>query len=97
MSFFLHLKYVIPGALLVLLLASALASSSGSLLELSGIGSLRDAGNSWQLLTEAAAVAPRYQNLAMQTQSNFIIVTLQKEEPKKSSELFSGYFYKGIE
>lgn len=81
----------------MLLLALALVSSGGSLLELSGIGSLRHVGNSWKVLTEAIAVAPHYQNLAIQTQSNFIIVTLQKEEPKKSSDLFSGYFYKGIE
>ena len=50
-----------------MLIGSALASG-GSVLEPAGIGSIRHRGSFWDLLTEATPVAPRYQNLATQTQ-----------------------------
>jgi len=43
-------------------------ASSGSVLEPVSIGSVGHGGGLWYLLTEATSVAPRYQNLATQTQ-----------------------------
>jgi len=59
---------VLPLSLMGLALAS-----SGSVLELAGTGSVRHGGSFWQLLTEATFIAPRYQNLAMQTQYKLFI------------------------
>jgi len=47
---------------------SALASGR-SVLEPAGVGSFGHRGSFWQLLTEATAAAPCYQNFAMQTHS----------------------------
>lgn len=59
----------------------ALANSGGSLLELANFGSLRHGGSSWNFSPgEATAAALHYQNLAKQTQSNFLIVTLGTQE-----------------
>ena len=55
--FFPLLKHVIPEALPLSLMGSALASSR-SILELAGIGSVRHGGSFWQVLTEATPLAP---------------------------------------
>jgi len=66
-SFFPLLKTAIPELLGPSLMGSALASS-GSVLELAGIGSVGHGRSFWQLLTEATPAASCYQNLATQTQ-----------------------------
>jgi len=50
------LTYVIPEVLPPLLMGLALASS-GSVLELAGVGCIGHGGSFWQLLTEATLVA----------------------------------------
>jgi len=69
------LNYVTPDALPPSLMGLSMASS-GSILELPGIGSIGHRGSFSQLLTQATPVAPScYQNLAMQTQYKFICQT----------------------
>ena len=55
--FFTLLSYVIPEALPLFLMGSALVSS-GSVLEPAGTGFIRHGGSFWQLLTEATPIAP---------------------------------------
>jgi len=71
------LKYIITEALPLSLIGTSLGQWR-SILEPAAIDSIRHGGSFSQLLTEAIPIAPRYQNLAMQTHNKTLMRRLIK-------------------